>query len=346
MGGLRILGLCLGIIGVLFTFLYYRGIRWRRNNFILLFLFNVNLITISLWPGSINLLRDMLALKSSVWGRILALLITSVIFLFLAVFYLKSKLDFHVYLVDRLVREFSKFQAYSKENQMLMKPLMIVVPSFNEAENLRELIPKVPSEVDGIEVGLLVVDDGSTDNTEEVCQSLNCLVVKSVIGRGQGAALRLGYDIILKHGTEICVTLDADNQHDVNDIPRLVRPILEDKADIVIGSRTLGENKNTGGFRNSGLKIFNKIISSLLHQKISDCSSGFRAINTKVFGNIDLREVQYQSSELIIEAVKKGYRIKEEPITIHQRKHGKTKKGTNFKYGLNFAKVILKTWWR
>jgi hypothetical protein len=99
-------------------------------------------------------------------------------------------------------------------------------------------------------------------------------------------------------------------------------------------------------FRYSGLKLFNFIISRLLKEKISDCSSGFRAFRTEVIKGINLREAQYQSTELIIEAVKKGYRIQEVPITIRERMYGQTKKGTNFKYGLNFTKVILKTWWR
>jgi hypothetical protein len=126
----------------------------------------------------------------------------------------------------------------------------------------------------------------------------------------------------------------------------LLKSLLNNESDIVIGSRRLGKNMSKSKFRYSGLKLFNFIISRLLKEKISDCSSGFRAFRTEVIKGINLREAQYQSTELIIEAVKKGYRIQEVPITIRERMYGQTKKGTNFKYGLNFTKVILKTWWR
>lgn len=346
MSGIRILGLCVGTLGLIFTFLYFRGIRWKRNNFILLFLFNTILILISISPDIINVFRDMLALKASERGRLLTLLIVSVIFLIFIVFYLKSKLDFHLLQFDNLVRTLGKQLEFSKEIKERIKPVMILIPSYNEAENLKELVPKLPSKIDDIEIGSLIVDDGSNDDTGEIGKTFDCIVARNIINRGQGAALKLGYDISVSHSVNICVTMDADYQHRPEDIPQLLKPILNNEADIVIGSRVLGENMGKSKLRYSGLKLFNFIISRLLKEKISDCSSGFRALRTEVIKGISLREAQYQSTELIIEAVKKGYRIREVPITIKERKFGHSKKGTDFKYALNFAKVILKTWWR
>jgi hypothetical protein len=346
MSGIRILGLCIGISGLIFTFLYFRGIRWKRGNFILFFLFNTILIVISATPDILNIFRDMLALKHSERGRILTLLIFSVIFLIFIVFYLKSKLDFHLFQFDNVVRTLGRQVVLSKEIKERIKPVMILIPAYNEANNLEKLVPKLPSKIESREIGTLIVDDGSTDGTEKITKPLNCLLVRNIINRGGGAALRLGYDVLLNHSVDVCVTMDADNQHRPEDIPKLLYPLLNGDSDIVIGSRVLGKTLSKNKIRDTGLKIFNFIISRLLKQKITDCSSGFRAFKMEVIKGIHLRENQYHTSELIIEAVKKGYRIKEVPITILRRKFGQTKKGTDFKYGMTFAKVILKTWLR
>lgn len=297
-------------------------------------------------PNVINVFRDILALKSSERGRILTLLIISTISLFFIVFYLKAKLDFYLSQFDRLVRTLGERLNSSKEMKERIKPIMILMPAYNEAENLQELVPELPSKIGGKEIGTIIVDDGSTDGTGDIVEALDCLVVRNIINRGGGAALRLGYDILLRHSVDICITMDADNQHKPGDISQLLEPLFKDEADIVIGSRVLGETLSKNITRNTGVKVFNFIISRLLKQKITDCSSGFRAIKTEVIKGINLREDQYHTSELIIDAVKKGYRIKEVPITILERKHGQSKKGASLKYGLNFARVILKTWWR
>ena len=98
--------------------------------------------------------------------------------------------------------------------------------------------------------------------------------------------------------------------------------------------------------KNIGLWLFSLAINRLLGTKITDPSSGFRAFSMKSLKRITLYEDQYHTSELIIAAVKEKLRIGEVPIAILRRKHGKSKKGRTWKYGLNFAKVIMKTWWR
>lgn len=334
------------MVGIIFTFFYYRGIKWKKSNFIFLILFNTLLLIISINPDSINILRDMLALKSSERGRLLSLLILSVIVLVLALVYLKSRLDFHIYQFDHLVRFLGKEDVFSKGGEIGIKSVMIVIPSYNEYHNLEELMPRLPTKIGDREIGALIVDDGSTDKTVQLKCPSNCLFVRNPINRGGGAALRLGYDILLHYGVEICVTMDADNQHSPGDLPGLLEPILAGQADIVIGSRVLGKSRDRNRLRNTGVRLFNFIISRLLKQKVTDCSSGFRAFNTAVLQGIDLKEAQYHTTEMIIEAAKKGYRLTEVPITIHRRTHGHSKKGGNFKYASNFFRVILKTWWR
>jgi glycosyltransferase involved in cell wall biosynthesis len=227
-----------------------------------------------------------------------------------------------------------------------VKPIMVVIPAYNEAENLKELLPRIPQKIGDTNVGVLVVDDGSVDLTKQVAQEHGHLVVSNLINRGGGAALRLGYDLLKNAGGQICVTMDADGQHRPEEIGKLVSPILDNQYDIVIGSRVLGNREKDNPIRAAGVYVFGLVISSILGKKITDPSSGFRAFKIDKMSPIHLTEDQYHTSELIIEAVKKGLRIAEVPISILKRKYGKSKKGKDLKYGFHFARIIVKTWWR
>ena len=347
MSNLRIAGFIIGIIGLMATFIIYRGPKWKRANFVLFTLFNLSLVIVSLNPDVVNFIRDMLALKTSQRGRVIALLIISSIFLFLYSIHTNSKLDKYQLQFDRLIRSLG---ANTLEESTAVfekiKPIMIVIPAYNEADNLKEILSHFPSTIGGIEIGILVIDDGSYDDTARVASEAGVCLVRNPINRGGGAALRLGYDILQKAGSAICVTMDADGQHDPGDIEKILLPILNDQYDFVIGSRILGDREKDSRLRIVGVYIFGWLISLLLGKKITDPSSGFRAFRMESVASITLHEDQYHTSELIIEAVKKGLRIGEVPITILKRKYGKSKKGSDWAYGLHFARIIIKTWWR
>ena len=348
MSTLRIFGCLVGIIGLLTTFFVFRGARWNKSNFILLGLLNVSLITISLNPNILNVLRDSLSLQTAYRGRIIALLIVSNIFLLFYIFFSKLKIDnFHLQF-DRLVRSLGRKEL--DQNVELLKciqPAMILIPAFNEEENLKTLLPMIPKQIEGVDIGVLVVDDGSDDGTYSAAVAMQGIcVVKNLINRGGGAALRLGYDILQKAGVKYCVTMDADGQHRPDEIKNVLLPIIENQYDCVIGSRILGNREKSKWLRIVGVYFFGRIVSALLGKKITDPSSGFRAFRMAAMASIQLHEDQYHTSELIIEAVKKGLRIGEVPITILRRKYGKSKKGKDLAYGFHFARIILKTWWR
>jgi hypothetical protein len=347
MSNLRITGFIIGAIGLIATFFIYRGPKWKRANFLLFTLFNLSLVIVTLNPDVVNFIRDMLALKASQRGRVIALLIISSIFLFLYSIYTNSKLDKYQLQFDRLIRSLGA-NTLEKSAAVLekIKPIMIVMPAYNEAENLKEIFSRFPSTIGGVEIGVLVIDDGSYDDTAKVAAKAGVFCVRNPINRGGGAALRLGYDILHKAGTMICVTMDADGQHDPGDIEKVLLPIINDRYDFVIGSRVLGNREKDSRIRIIGVFIFGWLISLLLGKKITDPSSGFRAFRMKSVSSINLHEDQYHTSELIIEAVKKGLRIGEVPITISKRKYGKSKKGNDWAYGLHFARIIIKTWWR
>ena len=348
MSNLRMFGIIAGIIGLLTTFILYRGPKWKRSNFVLLGLFNLSLIVVSINPDVLNTLRDAMSLQESYRGRIIALLVISSIFLFFYIFYTQSKVEHLRLQFDRLVRNLGS-QDTEKNIEVfdMIEPVMVVIPAYNEAENLGELLPGIPKQIKGIGVGVLVIDDGSEDETFSIAaQTDGVCVVKNPVNRGGGAALRLGYDILKRAGAHLCVTMDADGQHRPEEIGDLVLPILDDQYDFVIGSRILGHREKGSRLRIMGVYIFSKIISVLLGKKITDPSSGFRAFRMEAIASINLYEDQYHTSELIIEAVKKEVRIGEVPITILKRKYGKSKKGNDWAYGFNFTRIIIKTWWR
>ena len=344
MSGLRIAGLLIGIAGLITTFVLYRGPKWNRLNFAFFSLFNISLIAVTLNPNIVNFLRDLLSLQEYQYGRILALLIISnLIFVFFSI-YSVSKVENFRLQFDRLVRKLGTHQLEPVSDKM--HAIMVLIPAYNEAQNLRHLLPKIPETIDGMQVGVLVVDDGSDDATAESVQEHGYLVVSNIINRGGGAALRLGYDILRASPADICITMDADGQHQPEEIENLILPIIKDRSDVVIGSRILGAREKDSPVRAAGVHLFGAVVSSLLGKRITDPSSGFRAFKMDKIKHIDLREDQYHTSELIIEAVKKGLRVTEVPVTILKRKYGKSKKGRDLKYGFHFAKTIIKAWWR
>lgn len=347
MSNLRIIGLIIGIFGLVLTFRIYRGQRWRRLNFVLSGIFSLFIIAICLSPDLLNRAAGMLALQQEERGRILTLLIFSSIGLWFLLIHYRTKLDEHRHQFDLLIRNFGHEEVkHILEQETKDKQIVVILPAYNEEKNLGELLKNMPEEIDGMKIGALLVDDGSSDDTYNVAKQMGALVVRNRINRGQGAASRLGYDVLVKHNVPFGVTMDSDGQHQHEDVERLIRPILEDKYDLVIGSRILGKKGKSAFLRSFGVMFFTKIINALTGMKLTDCSSGFKAFNISRMKKLELREDQFQSAEVIIEAAKKGLRIGEVPITITKRKHGRSKKGKDWSYGLNFAKTILKAWWR
>src|SRR3989338_5906351 len=346
---LRILGLVVGILGLLLTLIFYRGVRWKRVSFILFSTASLFIILISTNPDVITIARNMLLLKTTEYGRVLAILILSNIFLLFFSFYLRAKQENIKIQFDRFIRSFV-YEEKSRDISTLekkIKPITIVIPAFNEAENLKEILLRIPKEIYGIEVGTIVIDDGSDDATSYIASSMsNTLLIRTPINRGGGAALRLGYDFLKRTDCQICVTMDADYQHRPEEIEKLIIPILENKYDIVIGSRILGTWEKDNIMRHIGVYFFGILMSLLLGKRVTDPSSGYRAFKIKKLNTLILQEDQYHTSELIIQSIKRGLKVGEIPITIMKRKYGKSKKGIDLLYGLHFTRLVIKNWWR
>jgi glycosyltransferase involved in cell wall biosynthesis len=225
-------------------------------------------------------------------------------------------------------------------------PVVVVIPAYNEADCIGAVLPEVPREAHGLDVDTLVVDDGSADSTGEVALGYGAYVARLGRNSGQGSALRVGYQLAREHGAEFIVTLDADGQWDPADVLLLLEPVLNDEADLVLGSRKLGRAETTDSVRRAGVHVFAKILRVLTGVPITDTSSGVRAMRAEVTAAVRQEEPQYQATELLIGAIYQGYRTAERPVVMRRRRAGKSKKGHNILYGLRYGRVMLRTWWR
>ena len=224
--------------------------------------------------------------------------------------------------------------------------IAILIPAYNEAENIGVVLDQMPAEVCGVRTEVLVVDDGSRDGTGDVAAEHGALVARHVTNRGGGAALRTGYRLMVESGAEIVVTIDADGQHLPAEMPRLVEPVLSGEVDMAHGSRVLGHADRNTRARELGIVFFNRVVSFITRTHVTDCSNGYRAVRTTVLPQLVLRQEQFHTSEFMIEAIKRGVPAKEVAITVEQRLHGHSKKPAVMRYGLGFANAIVRTWLR
>ena len=224
--------------------------------------------------------------------------------------------------------------------------IAILIPAYNEADNIGTVLDQIPAAVCGVGTEVLVVDDGSRDGTGDVAAEHGAAVARHVTNRGGGAALRTGYRLMVESGALIVVTLDADGQHRPDEMERLVKPILDGEVDMAHGSRVLGHADRNHFARELGIVFFNRLVSFITRTHVTDCSNGYRAVRTTVLPQLVLRQEQFHTSEFMIEAIKRGIPAKEVPITVEQRLHGHSKKPAAFRYGAGFANAIVRTWLR
>lgn len=226
-------------------------------------------------------------------------------------------------------------------------PILVLIAAYNEQESLGEVLNHIPCEISGLPVDTLVVDDGSTDSTGAITETYpRVRLVRLARNCGHGVALRLGCQLAAEHGARYIVTLDGDMQWDPREMAIVLLPVLDGEADFVIGSRALGSAETDDSFRHAGVRLFAALVSLITGVKVTDTSSGYRAMRTEVTQTVPQTQVQYQTSELLIGAIYAGYVVTERPITMHKRFAGESKKGNNVLYGLRYARVIMETWWR
>jgi len=192
--------------------------------------------------------------------------------------------------------------------------VIVGIPAFNEEKNIAVLITQLKKIADKI----IVCNDGSTDLTSEIAEELGATVINHEKNLGYGAAIR---SIFLKSKDldgDILVTFDADGQHRVDDINKVINPIINGKSDLVIGSRFLDESeKEVPQYRKVGIKVITKITNVTIKKQLTDSQSGFRAYSKKVLTELNPSDAGMGiSTEILIKASSKNFRISEVPIKI------------------------------
>src|SRR3972149_4822338 len=225
--------------------------------------------------------------------------------------------------------------------------LVVLIPAFNEEKNIAKTIRSVPKQIIGIdEIKILVIDDGSTDKTTNMAINGGAYrVVSHKTNIGVGAAFMTGVRNAITMNTDIVVTVDADSQFDSNQMPELIAPIMNNQADVVIGSRfKKGRPKGIPKIKYLGNKIFTRIVSSLVQQKFTDTQTGFRAYSKKALLNISVVNDFTYTQEVLIDLKFKGMQITEIPVSVSYDDKRKSRVVKNiFSYSSKALAIIIRT---
>ena len=184
--------------------------------------------------------------------------------------------------------------------------VIIGIPAFNEEKNIGSIVAKLKIKYDHV----IVCDDGSSDMTETIASSLGAIVVKHSKNLGYGAAIKTIFNESKKIDGDVLVTFDADGQHQISEIDSVLKPLFENKADIVIGSRFLGTTKNLPKYRKFGIKTITGLTNTMTGSNLSDAQSGFRAYSKNVLNEISPTDSGMGiSTEILIKSSKKNMKI-------------------------------------
>lgn len=195
--------------------------------------------------------------------------------------------------------------------------VLIVIPALNEENNISGVIKGVRENLN--EALILVVDDGSTDATAEAARIQGAKVVLHPFNLGYGAALQTGYKYAIMNGYKYVVQMDGDGQHHPEYAKDLLDELIRDKADIVIGSRFVKKGRYREPiFRKVGRAIFSSLVSAITDKRITDPTSGYRAMNRKAvkFCTSRLYPTDYPDADMILVFHRAGFRVKEIPVTM------------------------------
>ena len=192
--------------------------------------------------------------------------------------------------------------------------LIIGIPAYNEEKNIGAIIIQLKK----IASKIIVCDDGSTDSTNSIAKELGAIVISHSKNQGYGATIRSIFLKAKEIDADILVTIDADGQHDVADVEKIIKPIINNECDIVIGSRFLEKSQDIPTYRKFGINIITKVTNASMKDNLTDSQSGFRAYNKKVIEEISPSETGMGvSTEILIKASNKNLRIGEVPITVN-----------------------------
>jgi glycosyltransferase involved in cell wall biosynthesis len=222
--------------------------------------------------------------------------------------------------------------------------LSIIIPVFNEGKTVGSIIQKVESVSLSIEKEIIVVDDGSSDNTKQALKKLkekyNFVSLEHQKNKGKGAAIKTG---LRKTTGDIILVQDADLEYDPNDYPVLINPFLRNEAEIVYGSRLLRENNYSSRLYLLGGKFLTLVLNLFFGTKLTDVTTGYKVFKKSVLEKINLKEERFAfCEEVTSKLIKKSYRIKEVPVYYKPRRFEDGKKIRWWRDGTQGLYVIIK----
>ncbi len=229
------------------------------------------------------------------------------------------------------------------------EPIVASLCAYEEEGNIAGVLAKMPETIDGQPYTVLVVVDGGEDRTAEIARSFPAArVIEFPVNLGHGVALQVTYRYCVDHDVKYVVTLDADGQNDPAEMGQILKPLLDDEADFVVASRVLGVDKTTDVVRKTGVRFFSFVMNRMTGADLTDTSTGYRGLRVTMLADVvdRLTQEQYQTAELLITCLKRGWRASEVPTVWYPRASGTTKKGKNWLFGFRYARVVFGTWWR
>ncbi len=229
--------------------------------------------------------------------------------------------------------------------------VLLIIPSYNEEDNVLNNYQKIldNNKNQKIKYDAIVINDGSTDKTEEICINNNISHISLVHNLGIGGAVQTGYKYALENNYDIAIQFDGDGQHDINYVSKIIEPITKGQADMVIGSRFI--DKTSSDFQSSkarrlGINIISFFIKIVTRKKIYDTTSGFRAVNKELIKHFAHNyPVEYPEPVSTVDILKKGYLVEEVPVSMNERKNGVSsiRAWKNIYYMINVILSIIVT---
>ncbi len=220
--------------------------------------------------------------------------------------------------------------------------IIVIIPAHNEEKTIKRVIYEI-RKLNLPNMRILVIDDGSTDETSHNAILAGVTSIRHEINLGIGATLKTGYEAALLGHPDIVVQLDADGQHNPSEMPKLIQPILDGRAEVVIGSRFLGSVEDLSYIRDLGIRFFNWVTRKIISKSITDVTSGYRAYQANILEELlDFKSDDHWAVELTIKIAKKNFRIIEVPVTMKKRKEGTSQ----FKKVSTFLLYPFRVLWR
>ncbi|GGN92894.1 glycosyltransferase family 2 protein [Saccharibacillus kuerlensis] len=200
--------------------------------------------------------------------------------------------------------------------------VLLIIPAFNEADNIEALIANLHRH----KLDAVIINDGSTDNTASICRQLGANIVNLPCNLGIGGAVQTGYKYAYEHGYDIAIQFDGDGQHPAEFVPALITPLLNDEADMTIGSRYIKKEGFQSTFaRRMGIVYFSRLIRMISGKTVTDPTSGFRAVNKKIMSIFATQyPTDYPEPESIVHVLRVGGRITEIPVVMLERVGGRS----------------------